>query len=296
MDVVIGWPDAATFDRTTANRVLSLCAYLVQRGSLGRVVAAMPPPGRVEDCARLFALAGSLRRVGAPALAVLADVSRLEPTDLDNFLDMGIREFIMLAGEGSVRAALQLIVCSRLSGTESVRVRLWLERSRAGEFQRYITAWRSAFPFVIEASPAPFPVELTVPLAPRRCELSPRPLRCAWLRSVLTISNTGTLVPCPLHVATGHHRPLEWAEADGPLQARWAELLGESSICSSCALAARFDGSGLDRNNAGKIVSTQAEYFDHVGEEAGKLPESELSVTITAFATRIAASARGDRS
>jgi hypothetical protein len=294
VQLILGWPPDSTFARDTAIGVMNLCADIMRHDMLRGVIAALP--ANKAERANLFALAASLRRAGAPPLALLCDVRSLAAENLDECLDVGILDFVFVDDAVSPHHAVELVSASLLAETADARVCLWLGDNCTGHFQQHLAAWVSAFPFSVKLGRAPFgPMpSAPSPIAGPGANGGP-PAHCAWLNSVVTVVG-GRVIPCPAYGILTVNTPLGKLEEVQKIRETWKEGLGHAEPCRRCARSARFqvphwpDG----RNSRAKTVP-EITYHDHVGGDAHSLGASELARHIGAFARRVAASAKRDQ-
>lgn len=292
MHVVVGWPPPVRYDRELAMRVMNLCASMRRRAQLESVLVTLPPADPDRSRSRVFTLLQSLHSAGVSSAGVLVSLTSLHASDLDECLSAGVRDFVFIEESISAREALHIVGASRLRAMPEVRVRVWLAEACRGAYQNHMAAWMSAFDFAVEVAPAPFA------LANGSAASSPSPARevhaltdCEWLKSVVTVAEDGSLLPCPAHRSlAGSAVSAKDADTVMAKLAEWHGALGRNAVCVRCDRPIRFgiaDWLGSRQVPGPAIPPDQRKYHDYVGRNAAETPPDELEQLIDKFAQRI---------
>ena len=292
MHIVVGWPPPVRYDRELATRVMNLCASMRRRGQLEGVLVTLPPADPERSRSRVFTLLQSLHSTGVSSAGVLASLTTLKPSDLDECLAAGVRDFVFIEESISARDALHIVGASRLRAMTEVRVRVWLSDACRGAYQNHMAAWMSAFDFAVEIAPAPF---ATANGSAGSSVSAARPVSaltdCEWLKSVVTVGEDGSVLPCPAHRSLpGPAVSAKDADTVMAKLAEWHGSLGRNALCIRCDRQIRFgiaDWMGSRQVQPPAIPLDQRKYYDNVGRNAAETPPDELEQLIDEFAQRI---------
>lgn len=290
--IVVGWPPPVRYDRKLATRVMNLCASLRRRGLLEGALLTLPPADADRSRSRVFTLIQSLHSTGVRSAGVLVSLKALQPSDLDECLSAGVRDFVFIEDSISARDALGIVDRSRLRALTEVRIRVWLTDACRGAYQSHMAAWVSAFDFPVEVAPAPFALaDGWAPASPSPARQVHAPIDCEWLKSVVTLGEDGSLLPCPAHRTVARHpAPAKDADAVMARLAEWHGSLGRNAVCARCDRPVRFgvaDWLGSRQVPGPAVPPEPRKYHDYLGRNAAETPPEELQQMLDEFALRI---------
>lgn len=296
MLMIIGWsgaeygPGAREF-LTTA--VAGLCAESALSGCL----AALPK--RAGEREWLLPFLSSVRQVASIRTGVLVNSSILSSGDLTACDVAGLDEVVVIQDTSDPGAAIESVRAyqqERPAATMGIRV--WLDEAVGGSFQAQVCAWKHGTLLTgIDLSPFPSQVAGRNGTAGKT---DVRPLACEWLRSALTVTPDGVVVPCPAHIAknsngNGHANAAHSAVDVLARHAAWVGTAGSSAVCRSCHRLARFvgaDGIGSAteaRPCVPQFAPATLQYRDLVGCDANSLSSPQREAAVAKFVSRIRA-------
>ena len=294
MLMIIGWagaeygPGAREF-LTTA--VAGLCAETALSGCL----AALPK--RAGEREWLFSFLSSVRQVASIRTGVLASASILSTGDLSACDAVGLDEVVILQDTSDSAAAIESVrAYQKERPATTMGIRVWLDEAIGGGFQAQVCAWKHGTQLTgIDLSP--FPIQVTGHNGTAR-KTDARPLACEWLRSALTVTPDGMVMPCPAHIAkngngNGHANLAHTAADVLTRHAAWVNTAGSSPVCHSCHRLARFvgaDGIGSAteaRPGVPQCAPDALQYHDLVGCDANSLTSPEREEAVAQFVERI---------
>src|SRR5579859_669709 len=294
MLMIIGWtgaeygPGAREF-LTTA--MAGLCAGTALSGCL----AALPQ--RAGEREWLFAYLSSVRQVASIRTGVLASASILSISDLSACEAVGLDEVVILQDTSDPGGAVESVrAYQKERPATTMGIRVWLDEAIGGAFQTQVCAWKHSTQLT-GIDPSPFPIQVTGHNGTAR-RTDAKPLACEWLRSALTVTPDGMVVPCPAHMAKNGNGHTKLAHTATEVLARHGALVdtaGCSPVCRSCHRLARFVGadgigSATDaRPGVPQFAPNALQYHDSVSCDANSLAPPEREAAVAKFVARIRA-------
>jgi hypothetical protein len=237
-----------------------------------------------------------VKRRASIRTGVLVNASAMSSGDLAATDAAGLDEAIIVQDSGDPETTIELVRAyqhAHHAGMMSIRV--WLNKGVRGALQAQVCAWKHATGGLLAVEPAPFwsqEIEGSTPTAVTAAQ----PLNCEWLRTALTVSASGIVVPCPAHILQNGHGSQAKSAAD--MITRRSVLLqtvGANPVCRSCDRLARFVGA-IDfesptqtRPRVLRYEAGPREYQDHVGRDAGRLSPPEQQAALADLVARIRA-------
>jgi hypothetical protein len=281
MVLIINWPSHAGYDPAMRNQLAKLCAGLCEHNLISGCMAALPKIK--EERAWLLSFLHSMKRAGVErANVIMSDTCTRQ--DIEECESAGLKEVIILqSGTHELPVQSKRLAC-----------RIWLSGDVPGNYQRHVCAAVRRHPNVLSIEPAPFTWQQPV-LHAGAAKHGEDAGYCDWHRSVITISNTGTIVLASPFSAGGMYTPRMDTGCKIPEHIR--DMKGKLQvypICHSCNKAASFvlpewihepDYNGPLNN--GQLMQQETVYTDHVKQDAGAFTHKQHQSAMKAFLDRV---------
>lgn len=293
MILVIGWEDPR-YEKGVREAFMAAVAGLCSQSSLTGLVVSLP--SEPEHRQWIFYFLSSVKRRAAIRTGVLITASTMSQRDISACEEAGVDEVVILHESANGPASMDSVYryISERPGT-SIGIRVWLKDAAPGTLQTQVAAWTHATRARVTIEIAPFGSQ-EVNSQPSRHAVVSRPLPCDWLRSVITMTDSGAIIACPLHACeSGPRAPVESLDEVIERHAALLDSAGATRICGSCRRLVRVIGSDLAQFSPNlRSLSLPYEdsvlaFHDHVGCDASTLSLQERHEKIASFATRIGA-------
>lgn len=273
-----------------------ILAGVCNESAVSACLAALPE--KTDERAWLLALLSSLKQVTAVRTGALVRASTLSADNLVACDRSGLDDIIIVQDKHDPRNAINNVRVyerGRPSGTMSIRV--WLDDMQE-PFQSQVCAWKYGTGVVSSVELSPFRAQPASYGIAARTSLPQ--FSCEWLRSAVTISSRGAVLPCPAHLK--ERPPSVPARSMVDVLVLHAGLLtsaGSTQECRTCGRFARFAGAKdieapMDMRPAGlRIAPLSSSYRDYVGCDAGSLKSDERDIAVATLVQRIQANGEG---
>lgn len=294
MLMIIGW-SGAEYGPGAREFLTTAMAGLCAESALSGCLAALPQ--RAGEREWLLPFLSSVRQVASIRTGVLVNSSILSGGDLTACDAAGLDEVVIIQDTTDPGAAIESVRAyqqERPAATMGIRV--WLDAAVGGSFQAQVCAWKHGT-LLTGIDLSPFPAQVAGHNGASG-KTDVRPLACEWLRSALTLTPDGVVVPCPAHIAKNGNGNANLARSAADVRTRhaaWVETAGSSPVCRSCHRLARFvgaDGFGSAteaRPCMPQFAPATLQYRDLVGCDANSLSSPEQEAAVAKFVSRIRA-------
>lgn len=276
MILIINWPSDAHYNEAMRHNLAHLCAELTEQGLLNGCIAALPR--LTEEHSWFFTFLNSIKRAGVERVNVVMPDTECSSQNMRACESAGLTELIILQDTDR-----PLPIAPGNAG-----IRVWFGHDASGRYQNYVCSVKSD-PRVLSVEITPFARHASAMPPAVKAKDAPGQLSCNWQRSVLTLSNKGSLTLAPVqHFAPSSPPCSTPGCAIFDYARKWKDKLQLYPICNSCSVAARntlpaWFGQPDYRPS---FVADIPSYLDHTKRDAGTYTYEQKKATIAAFVNR----------
>lgn len=292
MILILGWPPISKYEPPMRHGLVKLYPALCEEQPITSCLAALPR--HREERRWLLSFLNTIRSVGTSRICVMTSTSKVSRLDFHDCEAAGIEEIVLMQDSTMSTEAIEVIGrCQGNNGDNRTGIRIWLQQSAAGHYEHNICAWRHRIPSVFSIELVPFPYQQIAASSDYPSRASTTPLACQWLQSVLTVSNSGAIVPCPAQ--SPYNAPFLDQNTNSEIlnrHKRMRDSLSLNPICHSCHRPARFMIPALlnEPDQSKRAIRTPISvnpYRDHVKHDAGTSPSDKLDSLLAEFISRV---------
>ena len=290
--LVIGWNDAE-YSEKGRQSIVALATHLRDSAGIRACLAAAP----AEPAARqwLFSFLGSLKRAMGATAGIIIRASELGPGDLTASSTNGLDEVVIIQDTPDPEAAIETVRRFQQSGTPSaLGIRIWLDVPGTS-FHSLTCAWKYATHAALRVELPPFR-QISSNGIPPTTRGESQQLACEWLRTTITVSSHGEIVPCPAYLthhapgkAQGERPPADIAVDLAQRRNAWMGTGGSHPVCASCNRLVRFAGpfeTEIPAQPVARILPAPA-FIDHVGRDASQFSDDDRANAMRKLLERV---------
>lgn len=292
MMLVAGWPSLTHYALPMRQGLANLGAVLREEQLITGCMAALP--SKAEGRQWLFSFFDALRSVGIHRIGVMLPVSELSQSTLWECRSAGIREVVLIQDVDVPEAAIEIVSQDQETALDGrMELRVWLDHLPGGNYIHSVCAWRRKVPTVLTLEPSPFIRHEPPGATAAPTKQNSAPLECDWLNSILTVLDSGVVVPCPAH-APRNAPVLGRDDSANILKCvmEWRDALNSSPVCRSCHRLGRFMIPDCvfapdQPEQTIRLQPSTVPYIDHVQCDAGIFSEGKFEKSLADFLIRV---------